>query len=123
MLDYLQLHDYRFTTISPASHQMVNDRPENLFAKNLIDIFGWNRLFKSQCINPDLSKLIQSSDMLLKIENGRKSKFSVSTICVPSQYILDQQLNFYTLHFQPIARIHSFLAQIPNILPAPLITF
>ena len=94
LLDYLQLHDYRFTTVSPVSHQIVNARPGNAFAKNLTDIFGWNRPFKLESISPNLFKLMQSADMLLKMENGWKSKFRVSTLCMPNQYILGQQFNF-----------------------------
>ena len=54
LLHYLHMHAYRFTTISPASHQLVNDRPANMMGKTLIDIFGWNRAFKLETVEPVL---------------------------------------------------------------------
>ncbi|WP_375233039.1 methyltransferase [Pseudomonas sp. LS-2] len=42
--------DYRFTTVTPLSHQRNNAREENHQARNLRDIFGWNRPFASELL-------------------------------------------------------------------------
>jgi release factor glutamine methyltransferase len=40
LVDVLKAADYRFTTISPASHAHVNARPENAWARNERDMLG-----------------------------------------------------------------------------------
>jgi methylase of polypeptide subunit release factors len=42
--------DYRFTTVTPLSHQRNNAREENHQARNLRDISGWNRPFASELL-------------------------------------------------------------------------
>ncbi|MFJ5300897.1 methyltransferase [Pseudomonas sp. NPDC088368] len=42
--------DYRFTTVTPLTHQRNNAREENHQARNLRDIFGWNRPFASELL-------------------------------------------------------------------------
>lgn len=80
LLAYLKMHDYRFTTISPASHEKVNSRPQNGTANNLIDIFGWNRPFNIESIDTTLFDLMRFADIAIKVENGWKSKLRVSSI-------------------------------------------
>lgn len=43
----LQQEGYRFTTVTPDTHALVNARPGNRYARSLVDIFGWNRPFRS----------------------------------------------------------------------------
>lgn len=40
--------DYRFITVTPLTHQRNNSRTENHQARDLRDIFGWNRPFASE---------------------------------------------------------------------------
>jgi len=42
--------DYRFTTVTPLTHQRNNSRDENHQARDLRDIFGWNRPFASELL-------------------------------------------------------------------------
>lgn len=42
---WLQSTGYRFTTITPASHAIVNARPANRRALTVEDVFGWSRPF------------------------------------------------------------------------------
>lgn len=44
---YLQAQQYRFTTVTPLTHQRVNEREENRIAKTLRDVFGWSRSFEN----------------------------------------------------------------------------
>jgi methylase of polypeptide subunit release factors len=43
----LQLQHYRFITVTPLTHQRVNEREANRTARSLRDIFGWSRPFDS----------------------------------------------------------------------------
>jgi methylase of polypeptide subunit release factors len=80
VLGYLKLHDYRFTTISPASHEKVNSRPENKIANSLSDIFGWNRPFKRESIDAALFDLMQSANIAIKVGDYWKSQLRFSSI-------------------------------------------
>ncbi|MFY1663004.1 methyltransferase [Pseudomonas sp. Pseu.R1] len=42
--------DYRFITVTPLTHQRNNSRAENHQARDLRDIFGWNRPFASELL-------------------------------------------------------------------------
>ncbi|MFK3795574.1 methyltransferase [Pseudomonas sp. NPDC088444] len=42
--------DYRFITVTPVTHQRNNSRAENHQARDLRDIFGWNRPFASELL-------------------------------------------------------------------------
>lgn len=46
----LQADGYRFTTVTPLTHQRNNAREENHQARTLRDIFGWNRPFASELL-------------------------------------------------------------------------
>ncbi len=80
LLAYLQMQNYRFISISPASHEKVNNRPENAIANNLVDIFGWNRPFKREAISDTLFDLMQSANIAIQVNNGWKSALRVSSI-------------------------------------------
>ncbi|RRV10826.1 class I SAM-dependent methyltransferase [Pseudomonas sp. v388] len=41
---------YRFTTVTPLTHQRNNAREENHQARDLRDIFGWNRPFATELL-------------------------------------------------------------------------
>ena len=80
LLAYLQRENYRFTTISPASHERVNNRPQNGMANNLTDIFGWNRSFKRESIDAKLFHIMQSANIAIEVEKGWRSQLRVSSI-------------------------------------------
>lgn len=80
LLAYLQLHDYQFITISPASHERVNNRIENAMGNDLVDIFGWNRPFNPEAVDAALFDLMHSANIITKVENGLKSQLRVSSL-------------------------------------------
>jgi methylase of polypeptide subunit release factors len=80
LLDYLKLKDYRFTTISPVSHEIVNSRPENKIANGLSDVFGWNRPFKRESIDVALFDLMLSANIAINVGDYWKSQLRVSSI-------------------------------------------
>ena len=80
LLAHLQKKNYRFTTISPTSHKIVNSRAINAKAIDLTGIFGWNRPFSAEIIDDCMSDLIQSTNIVAKVKGGWKSKLRVSSI-------------------------------------------
>lgn len=58
---YLQAQQYRFVTVTPLTHQRVNQRDENQKARSLRDIFGWSRPFESDLLpESELEALLDS---------------------------------------------------------------
>ena len=80
LLAYLKMLDYRFITISPTSHEIVNKRPENAIANNLTGIFGWNCVFNAGAVEASLFYLMQSANILTKVNKGWKIRIRVSSI-------------------------------------------
>lgn len=72
LLSWLKERDYRFTAITPASHQRVLERPSTGPA-SLRDIFGWNRAFGRADVDPVLLDLMGAADL---IDNGSEKKRS-----------------------------------------------
>ncbi len=58
----LMKRDYRFTTVTPATHARVNRRPENAEARNLRDVFGWSRPFRPQMLPDEVRELLWAAD-------------------------------------------------------------
>ena len=71
---------YRFTTVSPATHERVNRRNENQWGNNLTDVFGWSRPFHPQAIPPDVLACMDLSNDCDPHEDGYKSKVRFSTL-------------------------------------------
>ncbi|MES2415594.1 MAG: class I SAM-dependent methyltransferase [Pseudomonadota bacterium] len=64
---WLQAQDYRFVTVTPATHQINNTR--GLVARDVRCIFGWNRPFLPEQLQVDIFELLNSHS-LLRAENG-----------------------------------------------------
>lgn len=60
----LEAAHYRFTTITPASHERVNARPENAEASDLRGVFGWSRPFQPRAIDPAIVALMRRAGVL-----------------------------------------------------------
>lgn len=56
---------YSFTTVTPATHERVNRRPENAWANDLQGVFGWSRPFRKQVISAEVFDLMRRADVLL----------------------------------------------------------
>ncbi len=50
----LQQLSYEFTTVTPATHQLVNARPSNQLAGSVRDVLGWSRSFEPSVLPPQL---------------------------------------------------------------------
>lgn len=57
----LQADGYRFTTVTPLTHERNNAREENHKARSLRDVFGWNRPFETDLLPAaELEALLES---------------------------------------------------------------
>ena len=66
----LRTAEYRFTTVTPATHSRVNSRPENEEAHSLADVFGWSRPFRPDILPPSLLDAMDKARVLVR-EAGR----------------------------------------------------
>lgn len=75
---------YRFTTVTPVTHQRVNARTGNEWARSLTDVFGWSRPFRMSGIDapvsPEMVELMRAADILRPFEDGWKSVLRASTL-------------------------------------------
>ena len=61
LLARLSALEYRFTTVTPETHGMVNRRPGNERARTLRDVFGWNRSFAAEMLPPGLFDVMRAA--------------------------------------------------------------
>jgi precorrin-6B methylase 2 len=72
---------YHFTTISPASHALVNTREGNARARNLRDVLGWSRPFGEDAIPPGILTLLRESEAIVDEGDGlMRSRYRVSSL-------------------------------------------
>ncbi|MCB5191859.1 class I SAM-dependent methyltransferase [Methylobacillus arboreus] len=64
VLQWLKRQQYEFTTITPASHSLVNQRPGNETARDITGILGWSRLFTAEIAGRELFDLLQQANVL-----------------------------------------------------------
>ena len=76
----LQAQNYRFTTITPATHARVNCRPGNEWAWDLAGVFGWSRPFRQELLPSSLFELMAEADVLIPQEYGWRSRIRASTL-------------------------------------------
>lgn len=74
LLRTLAKRDYRFTTVTPATHARVLARPQSA-RPTLADVFGWNRPFRPDQVETDLLDLLRRADALT--ENGEELRSAV----------------------------------------------
>lgn len=71
---------YRFMTITPATHERVNRRPGNAWARSLADVFGWSRPFRMNVLPPALFELGQRAGVLVPHAEGWRSLVRLSSL-------------------------------------------
>jgi release factor glutamine methyltransferase len=64
---------YRFTTVTPDTHERVNRRPGNAWAKNERDVLGWSRPFRAGVLPAGLMDLLDAAGVLERHEDGWRS--------------------------------------------------
>lgn len=76
----LQQAGYRFTTVTPLTHQRVNARPGNAWANNLSDVLGWSRPFKDDLLPAQIAALLHAADVVTKVPGGWRATVRASTL-------------------------------------------
>jgi methylase of polypeptide subunit release factors len=80
----LRDRDYRFITVTPATHRRVNRRPENAWAQDLRGALGWSRPWRDGVLPADVEALLQEAGLGEDIdkdgEPGRRALVRASTI-------------------------------------------
>ncbi|MBD9579098.1 class I SAM-dependent methyltransferase [Pseudomonas sp. BGr12] len=76
----LQAQDYRFTTVTPATHARVNARPENQLAGDLQGVFGWSRLFPDALVSERMLALLETGGLLQRQDSQWRSAVRWSSL-------------------------------------------
>ncbi|MES2459388.1 MAG: class I SAM-dependent methyltransferase, partial [Armatimonadota bacterium] len=76
----IQATNYQFTTATPATHERVNRRPDNEWARNLRDVFGWSRPFHTDLLPPDLFDQMRAGDVAVPHGDGWRSLVRLSSL-------------------------------------------
>ncbi|ENU92500.1 hypothetical protein F971_02391 [Acinetobacter vivianii] len=86
LLHFLEEQHYRFTVITPLSHERILKRKKHLSntARSLKDIFGWNLPFYPEALDQQLFLILKNAD-LIRLEDQQW----LSTVRVAS---LDEKL-------------------------------
>lgn len=61
---WLKGSDFRFVTVTPATHARVNARPGAQQARNLRDVFGWSRPFEADLLPDQVLDWLRSAGLL-----------------------------------------------------------
>jgi methylase of polypeptide subunit release factors len=80
LLGQLRERDYRFITVTPASHQRLNRRPGNQRAQDLRGVFGWSRSFAADLLPAPLFELLQQAEALQRCGDAWRSDLRVSSL-------------------------------------------
>ncbi|PUA30869.1 MAG: hypothetical protein B0W54_04905 [Cellvibrio sp. 79] len=78
LLVTVALQGYRFTTVTPVTHQHFLSRAGA--AKNTRDIFGWNLRFKKNLLSPYLFDLMSQANLLVHSDGYCRSKIRISSL-------------------------------------------
>jgi methylase of polypeptide subunit release factors len=70
---------YRFTTVTPATHQRVNTRNPGP-AAGLRDIFGWSRSFAPDTLAPELLEMMRQAGIVAAAGEAWRSTVRASTL-------------------------------------------
>ena len=77
---WLRQLDYRFITPTPATHGVINARPESRTAKSREDVFGWSRPFHRALLPENAIKLLEHAEALAHDGDLLRSKVRFSTL-------------------------------------------
>jgi SAM-dependent methyltransferase len=70
---------YSFTTVTPATHERVNRRPENSRAHSLRDVLGWSRPFGPGVLPEPVVELMEAAGVLVRHGDDWRSLVRFST--------------------------------------------
>jgi SAM-dependent methyltransferase len=80
----LRARDYRFVTVTPATHRRVNRRAENAWAHDLRGVLGWSRPWRAGAVPDVIESRLVEAGLCEQIEKdgepGRRARVRASTI-------------------------------------------
>jgi methylase of polypeptide subunit release factors len=79
LLCQLRALDYEFTAVTPRTHARVLAR-EFSGRPTVRDIFGWNRPFAAEDLDPDMLSVLEAADAVDSIDGRMRSKVRVATL-------------------------------------------
>ncbi len=71
---------YSFTTVTPATHERVNNRKGNEWATNLGGVFGWSRPFQIDILPPAIWELMNQAEVAVPHGEGWRSSLRLSSL-------------------------------------------
>ena len=71
---------YHFITATPATHALVNSRPDNEWARDLRDVFGWSRPFRRDVVPKPILDLMGRAAVLVEHDGGWRSTIRLSSL-------------------------------------------
>jgi release factor glutamine methyltransferase len=77
--DALKAVGYRFTTVTPATHDRINRRPGNERGRSLRDVLGWSRPFGPGVLPDDIVALMDEAGVLRRDGDTWRSRVRFST--------------------------------------------
>jgi SAM-dependent methyltransferase len=81
VLSQLAARGYRFTTVTPETHLLVNSRPGNERARSLRDVFGWNRSFLPETLPQELFDATRAANACEQLPDGSwRATFRVASL-------------------------------------------
>jgi methylase of polypeptide subunit release factors len=76
----LRVAGYRFTTVTPLTHERVNARTRAQAPATLQDAFGWSRQFRPTDLPAEVVRLLGAAGELEQSGDGLRSKVRFSTL-------------------------------------------
>ena len=71
---------YRFITPTPATHERVNRRPGNRWARGVRDVFGWSRPFRDGVLPGAMADLLAAAGQAERAGEGWRSRVRLSSL-------------------------------------------
>jgi SAM-dependent methyltransferase len=76
----LESAGYRFTTVTPATHQRILERDPEAVARDLRDILGWSRPFAPDTLSPQFFAMMREAGVLAATDKGWRATVRASTL-------------------------------------------
>lgn len=78
LVRFLKEQSYQFTTVTPLTHERVNDRGNE--HGTLRDAFGWNTSFTKQLLPNDLFEMLRNADLVVPDGAAWRSRIRAASI-------------------------------------------
>ncbi|MES2493342.1 MAG: class I SAM-dependent methyltransferase [Pseudomonadota bacterium] len=81
LVGWLKDREYRFISPTPATHRRVIERDPTRPARDLRDVFGWNRPFATDLLPDELMKVLAAADAVEPVDDGRlRARYRVASV-------------------------------------------